>query len=140
MVLVLAEFDIGYGYGEKMFKKCKQQKNMPKGTCGKLQELVEEIFDQQGTALAGAMQISLDEAARHAKNQAFVESGSALLDEMLEMAETVRYNLDELKKEFVPKFFKWWSSVLKNKPKREAILPNGLKLGDVSKRLKRAKK
>lgn len=131
-------FDLGWKYGDRAFKKCKKRKEPKsmKGMCAILQEVVEDAFDDQGGALQVAFGNAYSDADEMALSEPFHSMGERLLDGTIDwMFEKKINKRADLKSEFIQRFFKWFSEVLKEveRPgatRKKMELPEGFQWAD----------
>eukprot|EP01116_Phalansterium_solitarium_P013791 TRINITY_DN31204_c0_g1_i1.p2 TRINITY_DN31204_c0_g1~~TRINITY_DN31204_c0_g1_i1.p2 ORF type:complete len:160 (-),score=44.86 TRINITY_DN31204_c0_g1_i1:72-551(-) len=113
---VVGVFDLGWKYGERAFRKCKKRGETAamKGMCANLQEVVEDAFDDQGGALQTAFGNAYSDANDMALKEPFFSMGEKLLDNTIKWMFDKKINKKQaLKDEFIQRFFKWFSEVLK---------------------------
>jgi len=108
-------FDLGWRFGEAAFSKCKQKETTElKGMCAKLQEIVEDAFDEQGGALQNAFGNQHSMAEKITEEPPFSTMGDKMIDGIIKwMMDGKVRDYEKLKGEFIQRFFKWFAEVLK---------------------------
>lgn len=74
--------DLGWEIGERSYKRCRLKgKAVPKGSCSRIQDVVERSFDTMAVNLANAWNMSTRDADANARSPTFqrVRSNAASL-------------------------------------------------------------
>jgi len=124
-------FDLGWKYGEMAYSKC-NKRGIPeiRKNCGRLQEIVEDAFDEQGMALQEAFGHSYSQAIEVSSRPAFAKLGEKTLDDTIDwMIKEKISDYETLKGYYIQKFFKWFAEVLKEVDQPGSGLANELPEG-----------
>jgi len=112
-------FDLSWKYGEIDYKKCKERKSPAlNGICGDFQDVVEEVFDEQGRSLQDVFINSYSKTAEVAERPKFAKEGGKTLDDTLDwIIEEEVTDLVEMKGKYTQNFFRWFAEILKEADK-----------------------
>jgi len=90
-------------------------KELPLMYCAKLQDIIEQTFDEQGITLQNAFGNSYTHAESIAlRSPAFRAAGTRMIDGTITwMFENKVTKFKRLQDEFIQRFFKWFAEVLK---------------------------
>jgi len=108
-----------------------QQDQVPKGMCETFQEIVEDYFDEMGAKLDHAWAMPRYESTSFAKKKAHMDAGIRIIDETIDWIIAKQTSKrDEIKQEFMTKYFKWYTNVLKDEP--EIRIPEGFDMSRIN--------